>query len=64
MLIKLLNVVDHVWNDIVWWNCVKLNSYIWDHVWTDVYNVLSIDVYVVTEISEFHCFTNDLSHID
>jgi len=54
MLIKLLNVVDRVWNDIVWWNGVELNSYIWDNVWTDVCCILSIDAYVVTEISELH----------
>jgi len=40
---------------------MKLNSYIWDNVWTDVCCVLSIDVYVVTEIFGF---TDDLSHID
>jgi len=54
MLIKLLNVVDSVWNDIVWWNGVKLNLYIWDNVWIDVFYVLSIDAYVVIEISEIH----------
>ena len=54
MLIKFLNVVHCVWNDIVWWNGVELNSYIWDNVWTDACCVLSIDAYVVTEISELH----------
>ena len=48
---KILNIVDRIWNDIVWWNGVELNSYIWDNVWTDVWCVLSIDAYVVTEIS-------------
>jgi len=54
MLITLLNIVDHFLNDIVWQNGMELNSYIWDNVWTDVCWVLSIDAYVVTEISELH----------
>ena len=51
---RLLNIVDHFLNDIVWQNGMELNSYIWDNVWTDVCCVLSIDAYVVTEISELH----------
>jgi len=36
-------------------NGMELNSYIWDNiVWTDVCCVLSIDAYVVTEISELY----------
>ena len=33
-------------------NDMELNSYILDNVWTDVYCVLSIDVYVITEMFE------------
>ena len=61
MLITLLNIVDHFLNDIVRWNGMELNSYIWDNVWTDVCCVLSIDAYVVIEISEFHWWS--MSHI-
>ena len=43
---RLLNIVDHFLNDIVWQNGMKLNSYIWDNVWTDVCYVLNIDAYV------------------
>jgi len=51
---RLLNIVDHFLKDIVWRNGMELNSYIGDNVWTNVCCVLSIDVYVVTEISELH----------
>jgi len=35
-------------------NGMELNSDIWDNAWTEVCCVLSIDVYVVIEISKLH----------
>jgi len=57
MLNRLLNVVDNVLNDTVWWKWYEielLNSYICDNVWTDVCCVLSINAYVVTKIFKLH----------
>jgi len=57
MLNKFLNVVDHVLNDIVWWNMWN-----WIHTFGIMYElmfvcVLSIDAYLITEISELHSWS-------